>query len=287
MMLKNQLSNVFIKLMGRSLAWRLGRSLYMTARGEAQNDIHSNGEEMLLSQMASSGCAVIDGQRPVVIVDCGANVGNWTAAAIDKFRMAGVPASFLMFEPSPKSCEFINQRFGSSEQVSLHKIALSNQSGSFDFFMASPMGGTNSLIPLIENHNETISVRTEKGSDYFADLGITEISLLKIDTEGNDFSVLEGFEEMLASHQIKVVQFEYNHRWLPTGKSMRSVFELARKHGYDVGRTDPKCIEVYADWNAEIDRFFEWNYLLLAPGMTERLHARRMRWGACNTLVPA
>lgn len=104
---------------------------------------------------------------------------------------------------------------------------------------------------------------------------MSEITLLKIDTEGHDYAVIDGFSSMLESHVIKVIQFEYNHRWLPSGRSMRSIFDLAERYGYQVGRTDPAGVEVYAGWNAELDRFIEWNYVLLAPR-----HGRKTRRAA-------
>lgn len=63
--------NTLVRLMGRHLAWRLGRSLYMLARRDVPNAIRSNGELMLQREV------VRNVTRPVVF-DVGANVGQWS-----------------------------------------------------------------------------------------------------------------------------------------------------------------------------------------------------------------
>ena len=56
--------------------WRLGRKLYACARGDYVNDPRVNGEYWLLGKVvrASGG--------PHVLLDVGANKGDWTARAL-------------------------------------------------------------------------------------------------------------------------------------------------------------------------------------------------------------
>lgn len=277
---------LIVSLLGRSLSWRIGRALYMAARGEGLNVMDANGEAVLIDRVAQALAKSRSGQ-PVTIVDCGANKGEWTELAKASFATVSVPAAFHMMEPTPASRAFITNLFAGQADVTIHPVALSDSEGEAQFHLVSSTGGTNSLVMTDNPPEETITVRTARGADYFASLGVSEIALLKIDTEGHDYAVIDGFSAMLESHAIKVIQFEYNHRWLPSGRSMRSIFDLAERYGYQVGRTDPACVEVYAGWNAELDRFIEWNYVLLAPGMAEKLGARHTRWSIANTLEPA
>jgi hypothetical protein len=166
-------------------------------------------------------------------------------------------------------------------------MALSDHDGRAVFFQVSPMGGRNSLVDSEHENAVRITVAVARGTGYFEAQGVERITLLKVDTEGNDFAVLEGFGEMLANHQIEVVQFEYNFRWLAAKRSMREVFDLAERHAYRVGKADGESIYVYSAWNAELDRYFEWNYLLIAPDMIGPLGAVEMRWSVSNTLIDA
>jgi hypothetical protein len=38
--------------------------------------------------------------------------------------------------------------------------------------------------------------------------------MIKIDAEGHDLAVLRGGQQLLKTHAISVLQFEYNHRWI-------------------------------------------------------------------------
>ena len=76
---------LIVSLLGRDRAWRLGRALYMRARGEkATNNIDSNGEAKLIAAILRE-----PRQRPAVLFDVGANRGEWTDAALG---LAGEPA---------------------------------------------------------------------------------------------------------------------------------------------------------------------------------------------------
>lgn len=273
-----------VSLLGRDLSWRIGRSLYMAARGEGLNDIASNSEKLVIDRaVAASHGANPDGS--LVIIDCGANLGLWTQMARDSLLFAEAVGDIHMFEPSPESHRAITKKFTDVANVKIHQLALSDSAGTAQFHLVSPTGGTNSLVGAATPATETIDVATARGDEFLAGLGIARIDLLKIDTEGHDFAVLRGCEQLFAEQRIAVAQFEYNHRWLASGHSLRSVFDFAKRVGYRVGRASADRIDVYLDWNAENDRFFEWNYLLIAPDMLSALGCREVRWSEANTLV--
>lgn len=275
--------NLLVSLLGRDLAWRLGRAIYMSARGEGANDMQNNGERWLLEALARTAPA---SAGPAVIVDCGANLGHWSAMAIDIWRAAGRPSANHLMEPSPASRAALVEAFGEQATVAIHAVALSDRNGTASFHLVSPTGGTNSLVDSAGAPSTSISVDVARGSDYFAGLGIDHITLLKIDTEGHDYAVMEGVEDWLLSRRIDAVQFEYNHRWLGQRRSMRDVFELASRTGYRVGRPSASGIELYDRYNPENDRFIEWNYVLLMPEVAERLGALECIWSEANTLLP-
>ena len=278
---------LLVKILGTSLSWRIGRALYLAARGEGANDMETNGERLLVERVARVLSRRGSGAAAATIVDCGANLGDWTAMTKKAFQKARATARFHLMEPAPATFRSISERFTGHQDTTLHPVALSDHDGKADFFLVSPTGGRNSLVDSEHKDADRITVAVARGTGYFKAQGIERITLLKIDTEGNDFAVLEGFAEMLTNHQIEVVQFEYNFRWLAVKRSMREVFELAERHGYRVGKADGESIYVYSDWSAELDRYFEWNYLLIAPDMIGPLGALEMRWSDSNTLIDA
>ncbi|MEY4269903.1 MAG: hypothetical protein RLZZ58_1119 [Pseudomonadota bacterium] len=275
---------LLVRIFGRTLSWRFGRALYMAARGEGPNDMQSNGESWLVEAVARS---VQTSDTAPVVIDCGANLGLWSAMAIDAFARAGRPAIHHLLEPTPVSRATITDRFAGADNVHVHGVALSDRNGDAQFHIVAPTGGTNSLIGDTGGAADTITVIVARGGDYFANLGIDHIALLKIDTEGHDFAVIEGFGPWLASHRIDVIQFEYNHRWLGQRRSMRDIFELAATAGYRVGRLHASGVDMFESYNPENDRFFEWNYVLILPDIARQLDAREFCWSPYNTLQPA
>src|SRR4029453_10269689 len=107
--------------------WRLGRKMYAFARGDGLNDPRTNGEYWLLDRVMAA-C-----QGPVVLLDVGANRGDWTAQAL---RVGGtseevhVPA----FAPSEPTRAMLAARFGTVSRVSVQPFALSDQTGEGTFY---------------------------------------------------------------------------------------------------------------------------------------------------------
>ena len=83
----------------RSLMWRLGRKMYTCARGDGgANDPRTNGEYWLLERVLKKASG------PQVLLDVGANKGNWTARAVE--LSAGANSIHVhAFEPSPATRE--------------------------------------------------------------------------------------------------------------------------------------------------------------------------------------
>lgn len=245
----------------------------MAARGETLNDMASNGEVALIRDVVGAG--------GTMLWDVGANLGDWSEAAL-----AIAPGiSLHAFEPVPATFDRLQQRL-SERGAKLHRLALSSHAGSAPIHLAGSTAGTNSLVA--QDHGaraETIEVSLER-SDTLADReGVTTIHLLKIDAEGHDFAVLEGASGLFETHRIWVAQFEYNWRWLASGRSLQSVFALADRWGYRVARVTPAGLEVMDDWNQEADRFFECNYALVEPQVLPHLRHRIAAWDRSNTLA--
>jgi hypothetical protein len=62
------------------------------------------------------------------------------------------------------------------------------------------------------------------------------IFMLKIDTEGYDYFVLEGARQLLASKRIKFIAFEYNSKWFTQGRThtlKQTVAELYENYSYE------------------------------------------------------
>jgi FkbM family methyltransferase len=75
-----------------------------------------------------------------------------------------------------------------------------------------------------------ILLNIKKGKDYITNNNITKIDFLKIDTEGFELNVLQGFGDFLEN--IKIIQFEYGGTFLDSKKKLIDVIECLQQNGF-------------------------------------------------------
>jgi hypothetical protein len=97
----------------RNLIWRLGRKMYAYARGDGQNDPRANGEYWLLEQVLRASSS------PKVLLDIGANKGDWTAKAL-ALAQASKEVHIHAFEPSRATRSMLAARFAGHVAVTVH-----------------------------------------------------------------------------------------------------------------------------------------------------------------------
>lgn len=277
-------ADILIRLFGRERIWRLGRKLYMTARGEVANDIATNGEADLM-RLCTRAFAARREAGVFVAFDIGANIGRWTQFLLTVAEDAGVEVRADLFEPVQGAFDQLQKAFGDNGRVHLHQTAISDRCGTADMFLVGEASGTNSLVS-VGGAVETRSVPVTDVTAVMDEMSLATVNLLKVDAEGHDCAIIRGMLDKLRSSAIEVIQFEYNWRWLATGTSLRTVFDLVGDFDYRVGRVENGRLELF-DWSAEIDRFFERNYVIVRNDLAGALGAVRMRWNESNLLVVA
>ncbi len=97
---------------------------------------------------------------------------------------------------------------------------------------------------------------------YCQEQAVERVTLLKCDTEGHDFSVLEGATRLFRERRVDVCQFEYNWRWIDARRYLRDVFAFSEAAAYRIGKLTPHGVEVYKRWDPELESFREGNYVL-------------------------
>jgi FkbM family methyltransferase len=252
---------LLVRLLGRERAWRLGRKLYMTSRGDVANAIESNGEVALITAVLKAHTAMNDGAG-FTAFDVGANIGEWSEAAVNEAAKAGKAIDIHAFEPVPATFETLARRLSGAPQVRRVAMALSNAPGTARMRVVGANAGTNTLNAG-DTQGQDIDVTLDTADAYAERGGIAAIHLLKIDAEGHDLEVIRGALPLLRQRRIWVLQFEYNHRWLFARNSLFALFEAIKGTDYTVTRVTPTGLEVYRQWNMELDRFFECNFALV------------------------
>lgn len=141
-----------------------------------------------------------------VVIDCGANVGEWSAA-LTKLRQ---PARLVQIEPDPGLAAGLRDRFPGGTVV--EKALSDRDDEEVAIFADKPGSVLTSLYRRdLRAFNSTMVdrgiVRTTTLPSLMAELRIEEIDLLKIDIEGHELAALRGAAGALA--RVKVLQFEF------------------------------------------------------------------------------
>lgn len=243
------------RALGRPRFAKTARVLTNEVRLDVANDMASNGERAVQQ--------VAVGRPSPVVLDVGAHFGEWSLSLLS---LGTNPITLHAFEPSAYSAAKARGALGNRGEV--HEVALSDQRGVGVLHVVHEGAGSSSLVPFtdetkISGQSEDVVVDTV---DHFcATHGLDRISLLKTDAEGYDLSVLRGATDMLSSHRIDHVQFEYNHRWIDARVFLLDAFLLLQGHGYRLGKVTPRGIETYERWHPELEKFVEGNYLAYLP----------------------
>lgn len=147
-----------------------------------------------------------------IIFDVGANRGDVTNSYLNLFPKAVIHA----FEPTTEFFETFQNRFVGNSMVKSNLLALSDRSGTADFYINNS-GDTNSLLPSLTigansdrscKNKEIIKVPVVKLDDYCLTTNVSSIDILKMDTQGSELAILRGAERLLSENNIKLIYTE-------------------------------------------------------------------------------
>jgi FkbM family methyltransferase len=284
------LASYGIRMIERPNLFRLGRWIYMAARNDVLNRIGENGEEYVQLCVLS---ACQSNEKRVVVFDVGANVGDWLDSLLGVAERLGSLSRLDVhaFEPVPSTCErLLNRvkndlRVASTVSIEVVCRAMSASEGSASIFVVGDGAGTNSLHQgSPSDHTQSLVIAKDTIDHYLQENNILMVHLLKCDTEGHDMEVLRGAQYSLRHERIRVLQFEYNHRWVYSRNFLKDVFDLIADLPYGVGKVTPGFIEFYSEWHPEMEKFFEGNYLLVHRDAREWFSHRLVEFDASNAM---
>jgi FkbM family methyltransferase len=260
----------FFSRAARALALRV---LYRVER-LGDPDPGTNGELAFLQGV----CAEVAARgRELVLIDGGANAGDYLAAALQAAHDAGLPVSAHAFEPTSGAFRTLHARFADAAGVRLNNCALADADGEEAIFMDRDGSRLASLYKrdlraerLSFDAAETVRARRLDG--YLREHKVEHVDLLKLDVEGAEYRALRGLGEMLRPGLVDFVQFEYGGTNLDARVPLKALFDLFEDAGYAVGRILPRGLRVaaYAPW---MDNYAYANYAALARPVYERLLA--------------
>jgi FkbM family methyltransferase len=230
-------------------------------------ELASNGEAQVLRALSRFA--------PKLIVDAGANVGDWSLAALDLCPSAQVHA----FEIAAPTFATLRQRTAGEPRLSAHALGLSDTPGELTLhhYADAPALTTATDYP----HplpSQALPARVVRGDDFAAEHGIAHIDLLKIDVEGMEAQVLRGFDRLLRAQAVDLVQFEYGRVNILSRFLLADFHAFFAERGYRVGKIYPDGVD-FRDYDMADEDFRGPNYLACRQQRTDLLEALVGRGG--------
>lgn len=173
-----------------------------------------------------------------IVIDVGAEKGSVTKACVDQ----GCEAVYA-FEPYPPNMKRLREQFGNNPRVHLFEMAIGLRDETAQLNVAEDKSGYgldayHSLVQSEEtpilHWKGKIPVQVRSLDSLVADGTLpTEVGILKIDTEGNDFNVLQGMGRLKSA----VVMIEcWDNLPETVGQLPYKLSEVApfmQQHGYN------------------------------------------------------
>lgn len=164
-----------------------------------------------------------------VLIDVGAHIGGWFDSFLCKDWI------IYAFEPDPDPVKVKQLNMLSElENVFYYNKACSNKSGEkLPFFASDEFNGISSLHSFHSTHKLIGEVNTITLSEFIQDEKIEDVRILKIDTEGHDLFVLEGFPWKQINPFIIYCEFE-DQKTVSLGYDYKKLGDYLLSKGYIV-----------------------------------------------------
>lgn len=161
------------------------------------------------------------------IMDVGANCGQ----SCIPFSIGAPEARIYSFEPVPATYKELCRNIAGYSKIAAFNVALGAEVGQAPMLTKGTSAGNRIEIGASGDDYTVVPVTT--GDVFVAQNGIDHVSFLKIDAEGHDLAVLQGFSGTLS--QVDFIQVEagmnpYNTLHVP----YRDFEDFLRGHGFQL-----------------------------------------------------
>lgn len=201
------------------------------------------------------------GRKPLLAVDVGANIGDYSDELFRSFPGVEVHA----FEPASSNVERLKRRFVGAPGLHICHAALSDQPGNMTLWADKDGSGMASLACRELGHYditfkpmETVTVM--RFDDYWGQhLAGRIIDLAKIDVEGYELKVLQGFGSVIK--KVRVIQFEFGGTNIDTKVFFRDLWGFFQANDFELYRITPLGVMRIARYEERDEHFIIANFL--------------------------
>jgi FkbM family methyltransferase len=177
-----------------------------------------------------------------VFYDIGANVGAYTCFAAAELG----PTKTVAFEPEPKNIGRLRENLELNNlNAKILQIALSNGNSTVDFALSGDEAGEGEHAIATGDDERTLEVDTARGDSIIEERGLPKPTVLKIDVEGAELSVLRGLRETLHENCRLVYVEVHTEKIRDFGGEASEVETLLTDAGFEVTEISQRGSEVF------------------------------------------
>lgn len=234
-----------------------GRSLNRLYENR-NHDIYSNGELTILKKISKF--------NPSVIIDGGANIGNYSLF-VHQFNPE---CTVYAFEPVESTFQKLKENIQAHTNIIPVRKGLykDNCSMEINLFKASEHSSIYDIQGLSYPSYQKLKIDLVRGDDFIKDNNIDCIDILKLDIEGAEYDALIGFENSIRNGKIKAVQFEYGYINITTKKLLIDYYNFFEANGFIVGKIFPRIVE-FRKYDFKYEDFIGPNFIAVRKSETE------------------
>jgi len=251
----NTLRKIYVFIFARKALYSINLLLYkLSMRGlgimNHEND-HVSGEHAFVKFMKSSGRF-----RSGVILDVGANVGHYSVM----LRNRKVSLPIYAFEPHPVAYNKLEEAASMHQFIPVQKGAGESALTTFIYDYVENRGSEHASMykAVIADFRKSevveIAIDLTTIDEFIENHQLSEIALLKVDTEGNELNVLKGARRAIASGMINVIQIEFNEMNVISRTFFKDIIDILP--GYDFYRLLPDGLKALGEYNVAAFEIF-------------------------------
>ena len=134
------------------------------------------------------------------------------------------------FDPVPEFINEISKQIKNRDRSFLNKFGLSNITGELPYYTeVMSFVERSKTLPHRKTEPDRV-LNIKRGDEYVKEHNIKSIDFLKIDVEGFEKGVIEGFGDFIKN--VKIIQFEYGGCWIDNGVKLAEVVIPLKQAGF-------------------------------------------------------
>lgn len=265
---KQIIKSTFLPLMANRLSQSFYELLYrisLLGMNIGGGSLVANSGELSVLHLAAK---VFIKKSSLVVLDVGANYGDWTVAAALVF---GDKARFYCFEPSAETRETLVRNLASVGHVLVLPLGVSDVPETRRLFRPAESGCASlydrgSHTDLVERTKVVENIELVRIDEFCATRGIDVIDFIKMDIEGHELAALSGCGDMLKKGRIRYLQFEFGGCNIDSRTYFHDFWKLLSPQ-YRIFRVLPRGLREIRKYHETLEVFTTTNFVAVVKNI--------------------